>query len=197
MGAPQWQAGIHQGRAAAGALTTCSRWAESFWHFTVSELCSVTVPFDFFLVWLMDHYVPYFHAQAGSACAQSSIRRGFAQRRVTLSRRAVCLRESNPASLPVGKQSRLCHFLHRHGVIDEETPTHSGCSQRRRMCRTLQSHLMHRMHHPLIKGHCSHMKTLPTLLEICQGLQGFRNLFRNPFLHRYQSQVYTHIWIVP
>lgn len=68
---------------------------------------------------------------AGSAYAQRSIRRSWAQGRVALSRGADCLLKSNPEFLPVWKTVlSLPQFLYRYGIIDEEKPTHAGRSQR-------------------------------------------------------------------
>lgn len=72
--------------------------------------------------------------RAGSAYAQRSIRRSWAQGRVALSRGADCLLKSNPEFLPVWKTVlSLPQFLYRYGIIDEEKPTHAGRSQRQLM----------------------------------------------------------------
>lgn len=67
--------------------------------------------------------------------------------------------KSNSGVLAVRKAVlSLPQFPYCYEIIDEEKPTHAGCSQKRRMLQALQSHLMHQMHHSLMKGHSFQMK---------------------------------------
>lgn len=103
--------------------------------------------------------------RADSASAQRSVRRGWAQGRVALSRGADGLLKSNPAFFASMENSlifapvSLPLWNHWWGKADSlrpqpEAANAAGSSP----CLTLQSHWMHRMHHTLMKGHWSHVK---------------------------------------
>lgn len=67
--------------------------------------------------------------------------------------------KSNSGVLAIWKTVlSLPQFPYCYEIIDEEKPTHAGCSQKQRMLQALQSHLMHEMHHSLMKGHSFQMK---------------------------------------
>lgn len=122
------------------------------------------VPFDFFFCLIYGSWCSVM-PRAGPASAQRSVRRGWAQGRVALSRGADWQLKSNPAFLASMENSlvlapvSLPLWNHWWGKADSRRPQPEAANAAGSSpCPTLQSHWMHRMHHPLMKGHWSHMK---------------------------------------